>query len=101
MPTRHTPVSGFTVYQAGDGLWVSFTIHPPNWPRYAEWIESKLGTSDLSTEEWADSMYRATHVREMSEYTRRLLSHYTREGRFAKDRAADCFAAVNTIETSR
>jgi crotonobetainyl-CoA:carnitine CoA-transferase CaiB-like acyl-CoA transferase len=78
VPTRHTPVSPFTIHRTGDGLWVSFTIHPPNWPRYAEWIESKLGTSDLSTGEWADSVYRATHVREMSDYTRRLLAQYTR-----------------------
>lgn len=79
VPTRHTPVSPFTIYQTADRLWVSFTIHPPNWPRYAEWIESKLGTSDLSSEEWANSVYRATHMREMSDYSRRLLAHYTRD----------------------
>lgn len=44
VPTRHAPLSAFTIYQAGDGQWVSFTIHPPNWPRYAEWIESRLST---------------------------------------------------------
>ncbi|MEO8539383.1 MAG: CoA transferase [bacterium] len=78
VPTRHTPISNYTIYQTGDGLWVSFTIHPPNWSRYAEWVEAKLGTGDLSGEEWADSMYRATHAREMSEYTRRLVAGYSR-----------------------
>jgi crotonobetainyl-CoA:carnitine CoA-transferase CaiB-like acyl-CoA transferase len=78
VPTRHALLSAFTTYQAGDGRWVSFTIHPPNWPHYAEWVETALGSSDLSSEEWADSVYRATHAREMSDYTRRLLARYTR-----------------------
>ena len=99
VPTRHAPLSAYTIYRAGDGLWVSFTIHPPNWPRYVEWIESKLETSDLSTEEWADSMYRATHVREMSDYTRRLLAHYTRKEAIIEGQKRGLLVLpVNTID---
>jgi crotonobetainyl-CoA:carnitine CoA-transferase CaiB-like acyl-CoA transferase len=99
IPSRHSPVSPFTVHQTGDGLWISFTIHPPNWLHYVEWIESKLGSSDLSTEEWADSMHRATHAREMSEYTRRLLAQYTREEAIvAGQKRGLLVLPVNTIE---
>lgn len=99
VPTRHAPLSPFTIYQTGDGLWVSFTIHPPNWPRYAEWIESRLGTADLGNEDWADSMYRATHAREMSEYTRRLLAGYTRAEAIAAGQERGLLVLpVNTVE---
>ena len=99
VPSRHTPVSSFTTYQAGDGKWVSFTIHPPNWPKYAEWIETRLGTADLSTDEWADSMYRAMHAREMSEYTKRLLAGYTREEAIVEGQKRGLLVLpVNTVE---
>lgn len=87
VPSRHTPMTAFTTYQAGDGQWVSFTIHPPNWPRYVEWVESRHQTRDLSTDDWADSIYRATHAREMAEYTRRLLAGYTRDEAIAAGQA--------------
>ncbi len=99
VPTRHAPLSTFTIYQTGDGLWVSFTIHPPNWPRYAEWIESRLGTADLASEDWADSMYRATHALEMSAYTRRLLAGYTRPEAIAAGQERGLLVLpVNTVE---
>jgi crotonobetainyl-CoA:carnitine CoA-transferase CaiB-like acyl-CoA transferase len=99
VPTRHMPVSGFTTYQTGDGRWVSFTIHPPNWLRYVDWIESRLDTSELSTDEWVDSVFRATHSRELSEYTRRLLASYTRdEAIFEGQRRGLLVLPVNTIE---
>ena len=99
VPSRHTPVSSFTTCQAGDGKWVSFTIHPPNWPKFAEWIETRLGTADLSTGDWADSMYRATHAREMSEYTKRLLAGYTREEAIVEGQKRGLLVLpVNTVE---
>ena len=99
VPSRHTPMTAFTIYQTGDGLWVSFTIHPPNWPRYVEWVETRLNTSDLSSDDWADSMYRATHAREMSEYTRRLLAGYTRDDAIAAGQERGLLVLpVNTVE---
>jgi crotonobetainyl-CoA:carnitine CoA-transferase CaiB-like acyl-CoA transferase len=98
VPSRHTPVSSFTTYQAGDGLWVSFTIHPPNWPRYVEWVQERLGTDELCGEPWSDSVYRATHARDMSEYTRKLLAGYTREQAIAEGQSRGLLVLpVNTI----
>ena len=98
IPSRHTPMTPYTTYTCADGKWVSFTIHPPNWHRYVDWIETRLGTTDLSSDEWADSMYRAVHAREMSEYTRRLLSGYTRDDAIREGQGRGLLVLpVNTI----
>jgi crotonobetainyl-CoA:carnitine CoA-transferase CaiB-like acyl-CoA transferase len=79
VPTRHQPMTPFSIYTSSDGLWLSFTIHPPNWPRYVDWVERDLGTADLSSPEWADGTYRALNAATMAGYTARLCAMYTRE----------------------
>lgn len=57
VPSRHVRPADFTTYQAADGKWVSFTIHPPNWDRFVAWAESKLGPLGLTGPEWEDPEY--------------------------------------------
>ena len=50
---------------SGDGLWTSFTIHPPNYPRFVEWAERDIGPTVLSQPEWADPVYVSEHRHEL------------------------------------
>ncbi|MGD9932335.1 MAG: CoA transferase [Dehalococcoidia bacterium] len=79
VPTRHTPLSPFTTHKTGDGKWVSFTVHPPNWPRYAEWASTALDAPELRDPKWADATYRAANNRELAGYTARLTGGLTQE----------------------
>lgn len=79
VPSRHTPLSPFTIHRAGDGRWVSFTVHPPNWPRYADWAARDLDASELLAPEWNDAVYRAQNIRQLADYTRRLCALYPRD----------------------
>ncbi len=56
-PSRHVRPADFTTVQAGDGRWVSFTIHPPYWDRFVDWAESVLGPLGLTGPEWDDPEY--------------------------------------------
>ena len=79
VPSRHQPMSPFTIHRASDGRLLSFTIHPPNWPKYVDWIERELDTTELSGPEWADGTYRAIHGAEMAEHTKALCARFTRD----------------------
>ncbi|MCB9485829.1 MAG: CoA transferase [Thermoflexaceae bacterium] len=79
VPTRHTPLSPFTTHKTADAKWVSFTVHPPNWPRYAEWASAALNAPELRDPKWSDATYRAANNRELAGYTARLVGGLTRE----------------------
>jgi crotonobetainyl-CoA:carnitine CoA-transferase CaiB-like acyl-CoA transferase len=79
VPSRNTPLSPFTTHKAADGEWVSFTIHPPNWPRYADWVRRDLQTEELASEDWSNGAYRAQHIRELAAFTARLCAMYDRK----------------------
>lgn len=57
VPSRHIRPADFSTVQAGDGSWVSFTIHPPYWDRFVTWAESALGPLGLTGPEWEDPEY--------------------------------------------
>ncbi len=78
VPTRHQPMTPFSIQRSRDGQWLSFTIHPPNWPKYVDWVNRDLGDTSLSGPEWADGMHRAVHADEMSYVTAALCAKYTR-----------------------
>ncbi len=59
-PSRHSPISPGTTFRSKDGRWTSFTIHPPNWSRFVEWVESVLGAEGMRGGEWDDLGYRAS-----------------------------------------
>lgn len=72
IPSRHTPVASGITFQSGDGKWTSFTIHPPNWPRFVDWVEEVLGTSELRDPDWTDEQLRATRRGEIAALTQAL-----------------------------
>ena len=49
VPDRHGQIAGGSTVLSGDGQWTSFTIHPPNYPRFVEWAERDIGPTVLST----------------------------------------------------
>ena len=84
VPSRHQPMSPFTIQRASDGRLLSFTIHPPNWPKYVDWVERELGTTAVSGPEWADGAYRAVHGAEMAEHSKALCARFTRDDLIAE-----------------
>lgn len=78
IPNRHQPMTPHSIYRSRDDQWLSFTIHPPHWPRYVDWIEKALGSAGpMSDPEWADATYRAPHLSIYADYTRRLCAGLT------------------------
>ena len=63
-PDRHTPIGSGSTYRSADERWVSFTIHPPHWPRFVDWVERALGASELRDARFDDEGYRGTHFDE-------------------------------------
>lgn len=78
-PTRKTPLAPFGTQKSGDGHWLSFTIHPPNWPKYADWVAKELGTEALLADEWSDPVFRAQNGARQAEFTARLCAKLTRD----------------------
>ena len=65
-PDRHTPIGAPTVLTSKDGHWLSFTIHPPHWPRFVEWADRAVpgGATELRKEEFDDEGWRGANYRE-------------------------------------
>ncbi|MCP5029746.1 MAG: CoA transferase [Actinomycetia bacterium] len=57
IPSRHANPASYTTVLSRDGHWISFTIHPPNWPRFVEWAERMLGPTGLDGPQWDDLDY--------------------------------------------
>ena len=47
VPNRHEQIAGGSTVLSGDDQWTSFTIHPPNFPRFVEWAERDIGPTVL------------------------------------------------------
>lgn len=78
VPSRHGLLAAFTTVKTGDGLWVSFTIHPPNWPRFVEWAERELGDTGLTGPEWDDLDHVAANRAQVADVVRRLAATASR-----------------------
>ncbi len=76
-PDRHIPIGGASTFQAGDGHWLSFTIHPPHWPRFVKWVDEVLGADELLEERWDDEFYREAHADEIRPWIVRLCQALT------------------------
>lgn len=79
VPTRHTPMSPFTTQKSADGRWLSFTIHPPNWPKYQDWIHRELGIDEILRPEWSDPVFRVQNVQKQAAWTSQLCAKLSRE----------------------
>ena len=79
-PDRHSPIGAPTVLTSKDGHWLSFTIHPPHWQRFVDWIDAALpgGAAELRGEEYGDEGWRGQHYRErIRPWVERLCAHLT------------------------
>ena len=79
VPGRAMSVGRLITHKAADGRWVTFTIHPPNWPKFAEWVHSELGTDEVAGEEWNDGSFRAVHAQQVADLSRQMCLRYDRE----------------------
>ncbi len=76
-PDRHIPIGSGATFQAGDGHWVSFTIHPPHWPRFVNWVDEVLGAPELREPQWDDEFYREANYDEIRPWIERLCGALT------------------------
>ena len=98
IPDRHAQLSGFTTYCCADGEWLSFTVHPPNWLRYAEWVAADLGEVELLGAEWSDPVFRVGQVRRQAAITAALCARHTRAEMIAEGQARGLLALpVNSL----
>src|SRR5215212_7456354 len=74
VPNRHEQIAGGSTVLSGDGLWTSFTIHPPNYPRFVEWAERAIGPTVLTKPEWSDPVYVGKHRVELMALVAELAS---------------------------
>lgn len=74
VPSRHALLAAHTTVLAKDGLWTSFTIHPPNWPRFVEWAERELGDTGLTGPEWSDLDYIAANRSQVADVVAQLVA---------------------------
>ncbi|MEO5900656.1 MAG: CoA transferase, partial [Ilumatobacteraceae bacterium] len=74
VPSRHEQIAGGSTMRSSDGLWTSFTIHPPNWPRFVEWAERSIGPTGLAEPQWSDPVYVGAHRAEIVAIITRLVA---------------------------
>ena len=72
VPSRHEQIAAGSTMLSGDGLWTSFAIHPPHWPRFVDWAQRVLGDDCLAGPEWGDPVYVGAHRREIVDVIARL-----------------------------
>jgi crotonobetainyl-CoA:carnitine CoA-transferase CaiB-like acyl-CoA transferase len=78
VPSRHEQIAGGSTVLSADGQWTSFSIHPPNWPRFVDWVEQAIGPTVLADPEWRDPVFVAAHRREIVEISAKLAAVTTR-----------------------
>lgn len=77
-PDRHTPIGAGATYMSGDKHWVSFTIHPPHWPRFVDWVDGVLGAAELRDARFDDEGYRGeNYAAEIRPWVERLCATLT------------------------
>ncbi len=78
-PDRHIPIGSGATFQAGDGHWLSFTIHPPHWSRFVDWVDEVLGLEDgqLRGGDWEDEFWREQQQDQIRVWIERLCQSLT------------------------
>jgi crotonobetainyl-CoA:carnitine CoA-transferase CaiB-like acyl-CoA transferase len=61
VPSRHAQIAAGSTVLSRDGLWTSFTIHPPHYPHFVEWAERAIGPTVLTQPEWSDPVHVSKH----------------------------------------
>jgi crotonobetainyl-CoA:carnitine CoA-transferase CaiB-like acyl-CoA transferase len=99
VPSRHVQIAGGSTVLSGDGLWTSFTIHPPNYPRFVEWAERDIGPTVLSRPEWSDPVHVARHRLELMAVVAQLASAASRADLIKEGQARGLLVTpVNQVE---
>ncbi len=70
---------GRTIYPTRDGKYVSFTINPPRWANYADWVANVTGDDTLLASEWAEPTYQAANIETIAGYTEALCATLDRD----------------------
>ncbi len=99
-PDRHIPIGGPTTFQAGDGHWLSFTIHPPHWYRFVNWVDEVLGLEpgELRGEQWDDEFWREQQADEIRGWIRRLCEALTVEELYTRGQELGLLVLpINTV----
>ncbi len=78
-------LSGRSIFQAADGLWLSFTIPPPYWGAYTVWLADVTGCTEFQSEQWRDRNYQLEHIEDTTRATETLCAalpraHLVQEG---------------------
>lgn len=87
VPDRHTQIAGGSTMRSADGLWTSFTIHPPNWPHFVDWVERDIGSTGLADPEWSDPVHVANNRAHIVTIIERLAAATTRADLVAEGQA--------------
>ena len=87
VPSRHEQIAGGSTVLSGDGQWTSFTIHPPNYPRFVEWAERDIGPTVLTDPAWQDPVYVSEHRHELMAIVARLAASQPRAELIAEGQA--------------
>ena len=77
VPDRHAKLAAHTTVASSDHRWTSFTIHPPNFPRFVEWAERELGPTGLTGPEWLDLDHVAANRGQVADVVTRLAAATT------------------------
>ena len=86
-PDRHTPIGAMATFQSADGHWISFTIHPPHWPRFVDWADDVLGAEPLRDPKFDDEAYRNQNSAEIRPWVERMCAALTVEELFTGGQA--------------
>lgn len=76
-PDRRQPIGAPTIFKTKDDRWISFTIHPPHWPRFVDWADRALegGAAALRAAEYDDEGWRgANYAESIQPWVKRLCS---------------------------
>ncbi len=79
IPSRHTPLSAFTIFRSRDGHWTSFVIHPPKWDQFVDWANTTLGAEQFQEPEWRELTYRGEKREEIGAVIGELCAALDRE----------------------
>ena len=87
------------LFQCRDGLWVHFTIPPPFWDSFVEWLNHEGIESPLGDAEWREMAYRMEHGEVVSRAIDELGQCFDRARLFHEgQRRRLLVMPVNTVE---
>ena len=78
-PSRHVQPTGETIFRTRDGHWVSFTVHPPIFHTYRDWVRAIPGAEVMQNDEWLDLAFIREHREQIVGFTRAFCALHDRD----------------------